>query len=259
MSNVEVEISLLGQSGCRIQYKGAVFYFDPYLSNSVEELDSPDLKRLVPIPIPPADVRDANWVIITHDHIDHCDPHTIPVIAEASPSCSFIGPWTVLRKLQEWGIEASRCRMAEEQWQQLGDLGRIRAVPAAHPDIRRNAKGQLACVGYLLEVAGKTVYFAGDTSVTDDLLSALRNAEPVSAAILPVNEHNYFRGRRGIIGNMSVRDSFQLAQEIGVQTVIPVHWDMFQANSVSVEEIREVYNVGEYGFELQIRPTKLVL
>ena len=95
----KISLQLLGQSGCRIEYDGVVIYMDPYLSNSVQELDASDLERLIPVPMLPESVTDADWVIITHEHIDHCDPHTLPTIAEASPDCRFIGPPPVLNRL----------------------------------------------------------------------------------------------------------------------------------------------------------------
>ena len=62
---IEVSLKLLGQSGCRIEYDGTVIYMDPYLSNSAQELDAPDLERLIPVPVQPESVTDADWVMIT--------------------------------------------------------------------------------------------------------------------------------------------------------------------------------------------------
>src|SRR3546814_15935762 len=109
-----IPVRLLGQSGCRLGFPGCTIYVDPYLSNSVQELDAPDLARLTPIPLQPGQVDDADWVLITHDHIDHCDPHTLPALAEASPTASFVGPAPVLRPLGEWGIAGERLQLATE-------------------------------------------------------------------------------------------------------------------------------------------------
>lgn len=255
----EIALQLLGQSGCRIECGSTVIYMDPYLSDSVQELDSPDLVRLVPVPVQPGEIMDADWVLITHDHIDHCDPHTLPYIATASPGCRFVGPLPVLDKLLEWGISDSRCQIASESWSEINPVTGIRAVPAAHPDIKHDEKGNLFAVGYILEVDGKRIYLAGDTSITEELIDILMSLRPITAAFLPVNEHNYYRGRRGIVGNMSVREAFLLADEIGVETVIPVHWDMFAANSVSPDEIQAVYRQMKPGFDLQMHPTSIVI
>lgn len=250
---------LLGQSGFRLELNGIVVYMDPYLSNSVQELDSPDLKRLIPVPIEPDKVRDADFVLISHIHIDHCDPQTIPSLAASSPDCQFIGPKPVVDKLMTWGIDGGRCSIAKEEWVDLDRDLRIVAVPAAHPKITRDLDGNLSAIGFVMEVKGTRCYIAGDTSIEEELLNRLHQLKPISLALLPVNEHNYYRGRRNIIGNMSVRDAFGLAEELGISVVIPVHWDMFAANSVSPDEIVAIYGQIKPGFELEMNPTTITL
>jgi L-ascorbate metabolism protein UlaG (beta-lactamase superfamily) len=252
-----INLKFLGQSGCRIEYDNTVFYMDPYLSNSVQELDAPDLSRLIPIPLKPSEVTDADWILITHSHIDHCDPHTLPIIAKASENCRFIGPPPVLKKLQEWGIADQRCHISSEAWFPINQTINIRAIPAAHPKVERDENGNLFCVGYVMEIEQVKIYFAGDTSLTDELISTLKSLHPISTAVLPVNECNFFRNRRGIIGNMSVREAFLMAEEIGAKTVIPVHWDMFDVNSVDLDEINAVYRQMKPTFDLKIQPTSL--
>ena len=257
--SITLPLEHLGQSGCKLTFPGTTVYLDPYLSNSVQVLDSPDLDRLLPIPHAPASVTDADWVLITHEHIDHCDPHTLPELASASPTARFMGPPPVLGHLRTWGIDADRMLLAEASWRPLANNLSVRAMPAAHPAIVRDRDGRPACVGYVLEHQGKRIYLAGDTSVTEELLDALKANGPIHAAFLPVNEHNYFRGRRGIIGNMSIREAFLLAEETGIEQVIPVHWDMFAVNAVQPEEIHAVYRAMRPGFRLLMRPEFLTL
>lgn len=248
---------LLGQSGCRLGFPGCTVYLDPYLSHSVQELDAPDLVRLTPIPVQPGHVDDADWILITHDHIDHCDPHTLPGLAQASPNARFVGPPSVLRALAQWGIAGERLRPATEAWTELAPGLRLHSVPAAHPEIERDADGQLACVGYVIEHAGRRLYLAGDTSLRQPVLDALAALAPIATAMLPVNERNFFRDRRGIIGNMSVREAFQMAEELAVENVVPVHWDMFAANAVGPEEIVAVYEHMRPRFRLLMQPDQI--
>lgn len=260
MTNVappRVPVDLLGQSGCRFSFPDCTVYLDPYLSNSVQELDAPDLGRLLPIPVPAGDVADADWVLLTHEHFDHCDPHTLPDLSRASPQARFMGPTPVLARLAEWGIETGRLVLAAEHWIPLSSGVAVHAVPAAHPEISRDAQGQLACVGFVIEHAGRRTYVAGDTSVRQPVLDALAALAPIGTAILPVNEKNFFRDRRGIIGNMSIREAFLLAAELGVEAVVPVHWDMFAANAASPDEIRAVYAQMQPSFELVMQPRSL--
>jgi L-ascorbate metabolism protein UlaG (beta-lactamase superfamily) len=252
-------IRLLGQSGCRLGFPGCTVYLDPYLSNAVQELDAADLARLLPIPFAPQTVTDADWVLLTHEHIDHCDPHTLPALADASPGARFMGPAPVIALLSKWGIAADRLQLASEGWTDLAPDVRIHAVPAAHPRIERDASGNLRHVGYVIARGEGRLYLAGDTSVVQELIDSLGRLGPISTAFLPVNEHNFYRGRRGIIGNMSIREAFQLAAELGVENLVPVHWDMFAANAASVDEIQAVYAQMAPRFRLLLRPDHVVV
>ena len=246
----QVEIEHLGQTGLKIDLNGLSVLVDPYLSNSVEELDSSDLVRQVPIPYEPSQLTSIDWILITHDHMDHCDPHTLPLIAEASPRCSFIGPRAVRDQLHKWGIAKDRIYSLPIHDIELGNSLFVRSIEAAHPTIRRYSDGSPQAVGYIFTYNNRTLYLAGDTSVCDEMISILKEVPRIDIALLPVNEDNYFRRRRGIVGNMSVREAFELAKEVDIKNVIPVHWDMFECNSTSNDEILGVYNSTIWPFSL---------
>jgi L-ascorbate metabolism protein UlaG (beta-lactamase superfamily)/glycosyltransferase involved in cell wall biosynthesis len=257
--HLHVNLQMLGQSGCRLDFNNIVIYVDPYLSNSAQELIDPNLKRKIPIPIQPSDINDADWVLISHNHIDHCDPFTIPLIASACPKAKFIGPAPVIKKLDDMGVAKKRIFLAIEDWVDIGKGLRICAVPAAHPDIQRDDEDNLACIGYLIDYFDNKIYFAGDTSVHQDIINILISRGPIHTAFLPINEHNYFRAQDGIIGNMSVREAFAFASKVGVKQVIPVHWDMFTVNDVELDEIRIIYKRYNQSFALLLNPIRVNL
>ena len=246
----KARIEHLGQTGLRIDIGDITVLVDPYLSNSVQELEAPDLVRQVPIPYQPEELTSVDWVLITHDHMDHCDPHTLPALAQASPQARFVGPLAVRRQLEQWGIAQERILPSPVAELDLGEELTVQAMPAAHPKIRLDQNGQLLAVGYLFRRNGKKLYLAGDTAVCDELLAALKLAAPIDTALLPVNEDNFFRRRMGIVGNMSIREAFGLAAEVGIEQVVPVHWDMFVVNSTSPKEIEAVYESTSWQFEL---------
>jgi L-ascorbate 6-phosphate lactonase len=249
----------LGQTGLKVSLSCTCILVDPYLSHSVEELDSADLVRQVPIRYQPSSLSNVDWVLITHEHMDHCDPHTIPALAEASPQARFMAPEPVRKQLRDWGITEERISEATPTWIDLGHKLRVKAVPAAHPRILMGQDGHPKAVGYLLERFDKKVWLAGDTSVCDELIHQLRCQGPIHTALLPVNEDNFFRRRRGIIGNMSIREAFGLAAELEIKQVVPVHWDLFEVNSASIEEIQAVYHAYSWPFQLTMNAEEVWL
>jgi L-ascorbate metabolism protein UlaG (beta-lactamase superfamily) len=255
MDLIGVKCLALGQVGYRLEFNGLVFYVDPYLTDSVELVEGAEFKRLYPVIIDPHEICDANYVLITHEHGDHFDLDTLLPIAQSSPDAIFICPFTVYEKLISLGVDASRVWMAPQNgWVKIANGVSILAVPSAHPNIDRNKKGEFRYVGYVFEIFGRRIYHPGDTCLSDELLSILMKLTPIDVAFLPVNERNYFRESSGIIGNMTIREAFELGSRLNLVVLIPTHWDMFVSNSVYLEEMKFLYEMLKPKFSLKIYP-----
>jgi L-ascorbate metabolism protein UlaG (beta-lactamase superfamily) len=254
---MKIPVMPLGQCGFRFQFGNKAIYTDPYLSNRVAELEGEDLQRLIPIPIAPSTIVDADFVLITHAHIDHCDLETLIPLSNASKNCRFICPNEVSNILNDAGIDRKRIIVANSSWIDIDSSLKILPVPAAHPTVQLDEKGFLRFVGYVLEFAGRKFYHAGDGSPDDQVLDFLCNLGPLDIGFIPVNERNFYRDRQGIIGNMSVREAFQFAEDIGLKILVPTHWDMFEPNRVYREELELFYKLNKPTFEMLLNPKEL--
>jgi len=246
----DVRLLALGQSGFVLDAFGTRLVIDPYLSDSVAETYGESLRRQIPIVRPPGDLTGVDWILLSHAHLDHTDPATLRPLLRASPGARFIAPYESRAIVEGLTAGGNELCVPPTNWLELGPELAVRAIPAAHPELARNAAGELRDVGYLLRCGTKTIYHAGDTSPDPALVEALAG-EMVDFALLPINERNYYRDREGIIGNMSVREAFQLAAEIGARTLVPVHWDLFAPNRVYPEEVTALFDRESPPFRLE--------
>jgi L-ascorbate metabolism protein UlaG (beta-lactamase superfamily) len=254
---MNIPVVPLGQCGFRFQFGETALYTDPYLSNKVAEVEGDDLQRLIPIPINPVEIVDADIALITHAHMDHCDLDTLVPISIASNRCRFVCPNEVAKLLVNAGLDERRIIVAHDSWIEVGPDLRIMPVPAAHPTVEIDEDGYIRCLGYIMEFTGRKLYHAGDGSPDDQVFDKLSQLGPIDIGFIPVNECNYYRDKRGIIGNMSVREAFQMAEDIGLKVLVPTHWDMFAINSVFPEELRLLYKLLNPSFEMLLNPTEL--
>ena len=254
MQNPDIDILPLGQVGFRYRFGKLVIYVDPYLSNSVEEKEDRRMCRLVPVAVRPEVISDANFLFITHAHRDHCDEDTIQAILRGSPGCRVIGPGPVCGKLREAGIPEDRLLRAGRKPLVFGDNLTVYPVPSAHPEIQAEAGGGWSAIGYVFDFQGCRFYHAGDTSLRGEVIDAVRGIGDIDTAFLPVNEKNYYKDRQGVIGNMTIREAFYLAESINARVLVPTHWDMFAINQVFPEEIELLYQRLKPDFELNIMP-----
>jgi len=254
MHKPEITIMPLGQVSYRYLFDGLVAYIDPYLSNAVQEQEDERMHRLVDAPLKAGEIRDADYIFITHVHRDHCDEETILGIIGGSPQCKIVGPGPVCAKLKEMGIDEDRILPAKKSPLSIASQLTVHPVPAAHPEIEIDEGGGWAAIGYVFDCDGRRFYHAGDTSLRDEIIDAVTSIGAIDKAFLPVNEKNYYKDRQGIVGNMSIREAFYMAEAINATTLVPTHWDMFKINQVFPEEIELLYERLKPDFELNIMP-----
>ena len=95
----------LGQGGFELLAGDKRIVIDPYLSNSVLQLDG--FNRLMPLPIEPGELK-SDLLITTHDHMDHLDPVTLT--ATDFSANTYAGPEDCLRHMRQIGIPEERTR-----------------------------------------------------------------------------------------------------------------------------------------------------
>lgn len=212
-------IAWTGQAGFAIKdASGSVYHIDPYLSEACFE--SIGYRRLVPPPVEAKDVQ-ADVFLFTHEHRDHLDPVSVPVMARNNPHALFAGPPACLTRLLQMGVEPHRLvAMERNNSKQIG-TSTVHAVMAHHT---------ADSVGYVLQFAGASVYITGDTTYGDDLI-AIANLQP-DLMLSCIN---------GRLGCMNIADAVRLTAHIQPRFAVPMHIGMFIENTASGEEfVRQV-------------------
>ncbi len=242
-------VQFLGQVGTLLDAGGCRVLIDPYLSNAVADQFGSDLARRVPLPLTSATCPHIDFLLLTHAHLDHTDPATLATLLGIQPHIKIFAPYECRQILGDLGHGCAEAPPIA--WTQIAPGLSLRAVPAAHTEIHRNSEGELRDVGYLLKLGETIFYHAGDTIPHPEIFAALKG-EGIDIAFLPVNERNFYRDAQGIIGNMTIREAFQMAIDLQIKTLIPTHWDMFAPNSVFPEEIELLHKLLAPPFELKI-------
>ena len=233
-----LELKFLGQAGFVINHGDDHFMIDPYLSNYVVDsgIGQAELfSRAFPPPLEIPSLRNVQVVFITHDHADHCDPHTLLPLFSANSEMKFIGPRLVANHLIALGIDPSHIIVpVVGELMKSGNL-QYYAVAAAHYDFGLDAESkEVGYFGYVICVNGKWIYHAGDTILYDGMVEqVLRHTPTIDLACLPVNGRDGWRERVGMIGNLDGAEALGLTKRIHADVLIPMHNDLFQANHVN--------------------------
>lgn len=190
-----VTIRWLGHASFQIKTEEKVVYLDLYRSKKLRE-------RV------PDDLEPATVVLVTHAHNDHCFPQAINEVR--TDDTIVVAPKDCGEKL-DYAFES--LKPGDEST--FHDI-KVKAVHAYNvkrfrsPGNPFHPKGY--GVGYLVNVEGKTIYFAGDT----DVIPEMNELGPIDVALLPC----------GDTYTMDNNDAAEATKIIKPKVVIPMHtWD----------------------------------
>lgn len=227
-----IKLTSLGQVGYIVDINNVRLVIDPYLSNYVEHKYGTQFKSLIKNPILPDSIVNVDYILITHEHEDHCDPITLEKIFGANQDVKVICPLEcneIIKKIPF--IEIQNPKIQERI--QIKDIS-IKAVPAAHPELEIN-NGYSRFMGFLISINNIVLYHAGDTI---PYLNANKYLpQEIDLAFLPINERNFFKDSEGIIGNMTCREALEWVEQLKIKHWVPTHWDTFSNNGTYKEEL----------------------
>ncbi|MBL8160498.1 MAG: MBL fold metallo-hydrolase [Anaerolineae bacterium] len=234
----------MGQMGIAIKGPDALIYIDPCLSDVVRERFGEWWYRAYPPPLAPSEVSNADFYLITHEHMDHLDPMTVGPTALASPEARFVVTGWCGDLMADVDVDPDRLIIpkALEPFT-LGDTTlRLTAIPSAHYAKEHDPQKGYRWFGYLIEWNGFTLYHAGDTIIYPDYVETLRKLPKADVAMLPINGRDWNRETEaGAIGNLLPAEAAWLANQLGWERVIVGHNDLYPNNAIPMGQIADAF------------------
>ncbi len=228
----------LGQMGVAIKGPDALIVIDPCLSDIVRESFGDWWTRAYPPPLQPQELGDVDTFFISHEHLDHLDPATLGPAIQAAPDARFVAPGWCRAPLTQLGVASQRIVVPPAlEPLELGSM-RVTAVPGAHYEKECDEALGFRWLGFLIEWNGVTFYHAGDTIIYPGYVETLQGLPTPDVAIVPVNGRDWYRETEAAaVGNLMPVEAARLARNLGWDTLIPGHNDLFPNNAIPQSEI----------------------
>ena len=228
----------LGQMGVAIKGPDALIVIDPCLSDIVRESFGDWWARAYPPPLQAQELGDVDYFLISHEHLDHLDPTTLAPAAQAAPQAQFIAPGWCREPLTQLGVAAERIVVPRAlDAMQVGSM-QLTAVPGAHYEKEYDEQLGYRWFGFLIEWNGVSFYHAGDTIIYPGYIETLQQLPTPDVALLPVNGRDWYRETEAAaVGNLMPVEAARLARDLGWDTLIPGHNDLYPNNAIPQGDI----------------------
>lgn len=201
-----------GQSCFLLEADGKKFLFDPFITHNTLA-SAVDISKI-----------EADYILVSHGHGDH--------VADLA----LLGKQTgaVIIAMPEVAAWAEKQGLTNIHQMNYGsakfDFGKVRMVWATHSSSMPDGSYGGNPAGFVLETGGKTIYYAGDTSLNLDM-KILAELYSLDYAILPIGG-NY---------TMDVDDALISTKYINCSNVIGVHYNTFPAIEIDSKDAVEKF------------------
>ena len=208
----------LGHSTMLIKLRGAFWLTDPVFSERASPFQWMGPKRFHQPPIALRDLPPIRGVILSHDHYDHLDRHTVEQLAGSTGV--FLTPLGVGDRLIEWGIEASKVRQFD-WWQGVEIDGlSFTATPAQHFSGRSLFDGNSTLwASWVIVDDDLRVFFSGDTGYFDGFKAIGERFGPFDVTFLETGAYD----AQWPYVHMQPEDTVQAHVDLRGHWLMPVH------------------------------------
>ncbi len=211
----------LGHAGFFIRLNGKTILTDAIFGKP------PFVKPFVDVPSPIEKIKAVDYVLISHDHRDHCDEETIKQIARKFPAAEFLAGLGAGDLLNGW-TPASKLQTAGwfQQFALSSDDIKIYFLPTRHWSRRALFDTNKRLWGsFVIESAQTTIYFGGDSGYGNHYKELAALFPKIDFAILGVGayEPRWFMQPN----HNSPDDAFQAFIDSNARNFIPMHFGRF--------------------------------
>lgn len=222
------------------------------------------------------DFDNIHLIIITHDHFDHLDYHTITMLK--NKTTHFIVPLGVGSHLRYWGVEQNK--ITELNWWQSVELNKIiksdslnlhdlnttlqnaylTSVPSQHSSGRGIEWDRTLWSAYALEIGGVKIFLSGDGGYHTHFKDIGRYFGNIDLAVLENGQFN----EAWSYSHSFTPQVIQEAHDLHAKMILPIHYGRFIAGShawneplknlirfcdedslaISVPRLGEIYEIG---------------
>ena len=218
-----LRVTWLGHSTVLLEIDGKRFLTDPVWYNRVSPFKYIGPKRFFQNPLPLAALPKLDAVLLSHDHYDHLDKHTLLwLCAKNIPVITLLG---VGKRLINWGVPKEL--VTELDWWGSTEVSNgfcITATPSRHFSGRWLADRFTTLWGaFTIKSPSHNVFFGADSGYYNGFGQIAKHLGPFDLVMLEIGAYN----KEWEAIHMGPENAVQATIDLGKPLLLPIHWGTF--------------------------------
>lgn len=228
----------LGHATFLIQLNGIRMITDPVLYNL------PFLPRFVKLPFDISALKDIDYILLSHDHRDHCDKKSIRQLLNYNQPKKILAAMRLNNVISNWVGETP---IEEAAWYQVFETEgvEITYMPTRHWSRRAlHDFNRVLWGAFMIKANGKTIYFGSDSGYGAHYTETASYFQNIDVAILGIGAYKPAMMMQEI--HKSPSEAMQAFRDLKAGKMIPMHYGTYD---LSDEPISEPYHQVKSCFE----------
>ncbi len=217
-----MKLNYLGHSCFLLEISGKKILFDPFISPN-------ELAKNIAV-----DQIQCDYILVSHGHGDHiADLVSIAKRTNAKVVASF----EIIEWLDGQGVKNGHPMNLGGKWS--FDFGVVKMEYAAHSNSLPDGTYGGTAAGFIIKAADKTIYYAGDTSLNQEM-KLIGEFNTIDYAFLPIGD-NF---------TMGVDEAIIAAKFLNCKNIIGMHYNTF--GFIKIDEEKSIKAFAKAGLNLHL-------
>ena len=228
----QVALTFIGHATFLLQAAGTNILTDPVYADRASPSQSTGPRRVRAPGVRFEDLPPVSIVLLSHNHYDHCDLGALLELKRRFEP-TFITPIGNRHLLRSVGIDS----VEELDWWNASTRSSIpiTLTPAQHNSARGMFdRNHALWGGFLIEVAGKRIFFTGDSGYGPHFEEIRRRLTPIDLALLPIGAYEPRWFMKDI--HMNPEEAVQAHCDLGAAGSIAMHFGVFHLTAEGIDE-----------------------
>jgi len=225
-------VTFIGHATFLIQTAAGNILTDPMYSKRAGPFNILGPRRVRQPAVRFDDMPPISTVLLSHNHYDHCDRHTLRLLADSDD------PIVVTPLANEPILRSAGIRRVEElDWWQESKASplRITLTPARHFSARGPFdRNRSLWGGFVVALAHRRLFFAGDSAYGPFFREIRQRLGPIDLALLPIGAYEPRWFMQAV--HMNPAEAVQAHLDLEASTSLGMHFGTFQLTSEGIDD-----------------------